>query len=93
MTDVCGDFETGAGRVQRLRPPRPPASEFPAQDGAVPSREVPERRVLWRVRQEAGGPPISLLRHYIEQQDRPVWPAHVRPPSPPAWRPAHWRTF
>jgi putative transposase len=40
-----------------------------------------------------GGAPISVLRQYIEQQHRPSLPAHVRPPSPPARRPAHWRTF
>ena len=31
----------------------------------------------------AGSVPISVLRQYIEQQDRPAWPTHVRPPSPP----------
>ena len=50
-------------------------------------------RHYWRARRlwsgsyfagSAGGAPISVLRHYIEQQDRPSRPAHVRPPSPPA---------
>ena len=59
-------------------------------------------RHYWRARRlwsgsyfagSAGGAPISVLRHYIEQQDRPSRPAHVRPPSPPASRPAHWRTL
>jgi putative transposase len=31
-----------------------------------------------------GGPSISALRQYIEQQQRPARPAHIRPRSPPA---------
>ena len=37
--------------------------------------------VLRRIRRWT---PISVLRQYIEQQERPPGPAHVRPPSPPA---------
>ncbi len=33
--------------------------------------------------ESAGGPPISVLRQYIEQQNRPARPV-IRPPSPPA---------
>ncbi len=35
----------------------------------------------------AGGPPITAVRQYIEQQNRPTWPAGLpatTPPSPPA---------
>jgi putative transposase len=55
-------------------------------------------RHYWRARRlwsgsyfagSAGGAPISVLHQYIEQQDRPAGPAHVRPPSPPARRSAH----
>jgi putative transposase len=40
-----------------------------------------------------GGAPITAVRHYIEQQNRPSQPAHPRPPSPPARRPTHWPPF
>ncbi len=57
-------------------------------------QEFPDlRQRYWRARRlwsgsyfagSVGGAPISVLRQYIEQQDRPSWRAHVRTPSPPA---------
>jgi len=74
--------------------------------GACPRRlrqEFPDlRRHYWRGKRSGRGrtspgrsaaPPISVLRQYIEQQNRPARPAHVRPPPPPARRPAHWRPY
>jgi len=37
----------------------------------------------------AGGPPVSALHQYIEQQHQPSRPAHARSPSPPASRTEH----
>ena len=34
--------------------------------------------------ESVGGAPMYVMRQYIEQQDRREWPAHARPPSPPA---------
>jgi putative transposase len=39
------------------------------------------------------GAPITFLRQYIQQQNRPSQLAHARPPSPPVRRPAHWWPF
>jgi putative transposase len=57
-------------------------------------QEFPElRQHYWRARRlwsgsyfsgSVGGAPISVLRQYIEQQNPPARPAHLRPPSPPA---------
>jgi hypothetical protein len=56
------------------------------------------RRHYWQAKRLWSGPyvagsvedaPISALRQYIEQQNRPSRPAHPRPPPPPALRPAH----
>ena len=56
------------------------------------------RRHYWQAKRLWSGPyfagsadaaPISVLRHYVEQQEPPTRPAHTRPPSPPARRPAH----
>jgi putative transposase len=57
-------------------------------------QEFPElRRHYWRAKRlwsgsyfagSVGGAPITVLREYIEQQNRPSQLAHARPPSPPA---------
>jgi putative transposase len=57
-------------------------------------QEFPElRRHYWRATRlwsgsffagSVGGAPITVLREYIEQQNRPSQLAHARPPSPPA---------
>jgi len=57
-------------------------------------QEFPElRRHYWQAKRlwsgsyfadSVGGTPITVLRQYIEQQNRPSKLAHTRPPSPPA---------
>jgi putative transposase len=57
-------------------------------------QEFPDlRRHYWRAKRlwsgsyfagSVGGAPISVLRQYIEQQERPARLAHARPHSPPA---------
>jgi putative transposase len=53
-------------------------------------QEVPDpRRHYWpakrsgrvALRRVGRPPPISVLRQYIEQQNRPARPAHIRPPT------------
>ena len=57
-------------------------------------QEFPElRRHYWQAKRRwsgsyfagsVGGAPITVLRQYIERQNRPFKLAHARPPSPPA---------
>lgn len=57
-------------------------------------QEFPDlRRQYWRANRlwsawyfagSVGGAPISVLRQYIQQQNRPHQVARVQPPSPPA---------
>ena len=57
-------------------------------------QEFPElRRHYWQAKRRwsgsyfagsVGGAPITVLRLYIERQNRPFKLAHARPPSPPA---------
>jgi len=61
--------------------------EFPDPAPALLAGETP---VTWIVlRRVHRRSPNSVLRQYIEQQERPARPAHVQLPSPPARRPAH----
>ena len=64
----------------------PAAAGIPGPAAALLAGETPLVRVV--LRGTAGGAPISVPRHYIEQQNRPVRSAHPRPPTPPAQRPA-----
>jgi putative transposase len=51
------------------------------------ARHYWQAKRLWSGSYFAGsvaGAPITVMRQYIEQQNRPSQPAHARPPSPPA---------
>ena len=95
------EFNGEASHVRLLVnfPPKVALSRLVNSLKGVSSRrlrqEFPElRRHYWKADRlwsgsyfagSAGGAPITVLRQYIEQQDRPrLISAGVRPPSPPA---------